>query len=66
MNTTDIYETPRCFHCGKTGYLELPTEGVRAYANGTLAQNAFPDLDRELREQIISGTHPECWKAMFP
>jgi hypothetical protein len=20
----------------------------------------------EIREQIISGTHPDCWKEMFP
>lgn len=62
---TDIYETPRCFHCGNKGFLELPIEEARAFANGALAQDAFPDLDGELREQIISGTHPECWKAMF-
>lgn len=62
---TNIYETPRCFHCGQTGFLELPITQAMAYANGALAQVAFPDLDRELREQIISGTHPKCWQKMF-
>ena len=62
---TKIYETTRCFHCGQTGFLELPIEQAIAYANGALAQVAFPDLDRRLREQIISGTHPECWDQMF-
>lgn len=64
MSTT-LIETRRCFHCGEHGYLELPNEGIVKYEAGALIQNAFPDLPRELREQIISGTHPKCWEEMF-
>jgi hypothetical protein len=28
-------------------------------------QEAFPDLDKALREQMISGTHPNCWKEVY-
>lgn len=65
MSNTQLVETRRCFHCGNKGVLELPMDGIAKYENGALVQDAFPELDRELREQIISGTHPECWKAMF-
>ena len=43
-----------------------PTEQVIKYINGAHAQSAFPDMSIELREQIISGTHPKCWDEMFP
>jgi hypothetical protein len=31
------------------------------YLNGATAEDAFSDLLAPIREQIISGTHPECW-----
>ena len=63
--TTEFIRTPRCFHCGEQGILSLPIKGIEAYENGALIQDAFPDLDRQLREQIITGTHPKCWEEMF-
>lgn len=63
--TTSLIETPRCFHCGEKGILALPDEGIAKYESGAFVQDAFPDLPRELREQIISGTHPKCWEEMF-
>ena len=66
MNTTTTFiRTRRCFHCGEQGILELPNAGIEAYENGSLIQDAFPELDRQLREQIITGTHPKCWEEMF-
>jgi len=29
-------------------------------------QDAFPYLSTGEREQIMTGTHPECWEKMFP
>jgi hypothetical protein len=63
--TTTLIETRRCFHCGDKGMILLPNEGIKAYEDGALIQDAFPDLPRSQREQIISGTHPECWIEMF-
>lgn len=64
METT-LIKTRRCFHCGEEGTLELPNEGIAKYEAGAFVQDAFPELARELREQIISGTHPKCWDEMF-
>jgi len=62
--------TRQCFHCGKRGELQIPSPdyfaGIKKLEEGALIQNAFPTLSTEQREQIISGTHPECWKKMFP
>lgn len=60
-----IVETPICFVCKNPGILTLPASGVIAYELGALAQDAFPELSIPLREQIISGTHPECWEKTF-
>lgn len=61
--------TPRCFKCGKTGEIKIPSEiyfaGIKASENGALIQDAFPTLDREQREQIMTGIHPQCWKEIF-
>ncbi len=57
--------TPKCFHCGCEGEVTVTPDGLAAYHRGEFAQVAFPELDRTLREQIISGTHPACWDSMF-
>ena len=62
---TTTIKTPRCFRCGEFGTLEAPISGIELYNDGALIQDAFPDMPREDREQIISGTHPKCWKEMF-
>jgi hypothetical protein len=32
---------------------------------GGLIQEAYPDLDKALREQMLTGTHPNCWKETY-
>ena len=66
MSSMEIIFTKPCIHCGDTGMVAAPTEQVIKYINGAHAQSAFPDISIELREQIISGTHPKCWDEMFP
>lgn len=56
--------TGKCLHCGETGYLQLPHEGVEAYGRGAYVQDAFPDVEPAIREQIISGVHPRCSSEM--
>lgn len=65
MTDTRTIQTRPCWHCGKAGFLELPSSGIEQYEAGVHVQNAFPDLPAEIREQIITGIHPECWKTMF-
>lgn len=65
MNDTRVIVTTRkCGMCGKTGAVEVTAEGYQAWKNGTLIQDAFPYLDKAIREQMISGTHPMCWQEM--
>ena len=58
-------ETPTCTWCGYKGELEVPMSGLVARRGGALIQDAFPEMQRPQREQIVSGTHPECWQEMF-
>lgn len=44
---------------------ELLQKGLDARANGALIQDAFPFLNADEREFIMTGTTPEKWDAMF-
>lgn len=57
--------TPTCHVCGKTGSVTVPLAGLEAWEAGDLIQVAFPDLHRALREQIKTGSHPECFQRMI-
>lgn len=57
--------SPQCPFCGKNQYIEVPLEGLKAYQNGELMQNAFPDLSADDREALISGVCPSCWEKTF-
>ena len=63
-NTTILMRTPICVMCRKEGFVEVSSEGYMARKRGALIQEAFFDLDKSLREQIVSGTHPKCWESM--
>jgi len=63
-NTTVLMRTPMCSICNKSGFVEVSSEGYTARKKGALIQEAFSELDKSLREQIISGTHPKCWESM--
>jgi len=59
--------TPRCWECGKTGTVIVQMSDYLRWTSERLPlQNAFPTLSAELRQQILTGTHPECWEKMFP
>jgi hypothetical protein len=64
-NTTYVVITEPCFVCGKDGAVEVPMEGFLRRQLGALIQDAYPDLDMALREQLVSGIHPQCWEATY-
>jgi hypothetical protein len=35
------------------------------YLRGNYVQDSFKSMAAPLREQVITGTHPECWQQMF-
>lgn len=44
---------------------EVITRLNNRFASGELIQDILPAMSLEQREMIITGTHPECWDAMF-
>jgi hypothetical protein len=64
-NTTYTVETPKCFHCGSEGSVDVPMEGFLRRQLGALIQDAYPELSVALREQLMTGTHPECWEEVY-
>lgn len=60
-----IYATRRCPVCLKTGFVDVKEDELFTYLRGEYVQRAFKSLTIPLREQIISGVHPDCWEATF-
>jgi hypothetical protein len=55
-----------CMHCGKDTFIKITEEQYNRWINNReYVQDIFPQLDKEQREQMISGTHPKCWNEMF-
>jgi hypothetical protein len=65
VSGTILLTTPECSHCGSSGEVLVATNDYRLYLAGWPVQDAFAGMSRSLREQIISGIHPECWERMF-
>ena len=62
--------TKECIHCGQTGTVMVDEEKYREFKQTPkhlrrLIQDIFPDTSRELREQLMTGVHPECYDDMF-
>lgn len=68
---TYMQPTQACLICGQTGNIELTEQQIITYDDFVSGrdkrkiQDVFPDLSNALREQIMTGTHPECWDTMF-
>ncbi len=52
---------------GKTHTVDLPItdEQVVAYQEGALVQQAFPNLNADQREFIMTGIVPQSWAHLF-
>jgi hypothetical protein len=60
------YTTPPCMHCGKISTFAVESTALyRWQTMGAMIQDAFPDMSAAKREHLKTGTHPECWNAMF-
>ena len=60
-----VIETQECFHCNTTGRVEIQAQELFYLNQGMHVQEAVKSLDRDYREMLITGTHPECWIEMF-
>lgn len=57
--------TPRCPVCKHGAIMELPDDGYARWRAGAYVQDAFPDLNSDERELLVSGTHAHCWLVLF-
>lgn len=55
-----------CIHCEEETIFLMSTEEYNKWQVRSLfVQDVFPHLDTDMREWMISGTHPHCWKEVF-
>lgn len=54
-----------CRLCKKEYEIPVTEEGYQKYLEGAKIQLAFPHLNLDQRELIISQTCPDCWKRLF-
>lgn len=54
-----------CPFCHKRSTLEVSEAAYERWQAGELVQNAFPDLDKAQREQLVSGFCDPCWQQVF-
>jgi hypothetical protein len=66
MSDTIIVKTRPCTVCDQYEVWSLDREAVTRWQEGENIQSAFPDMNAEDREILISGTHPACWDKLFP
>lgn len=59
-----LYRCPPCVLCGRDSVIDVPTHGLEAWRAGEYIQTALPEMLPEVREQMISGTHPTCWERL--
>ena len=58
--------TKRCMLCHEEGEVEVnDEEWIAALTSGKHIQDAMPTTPAPIREQLMTGTHPQCWDAMF-
>lgn len=60
-----VFATRRCPVCFKTGTVMVDENELFTYLRGEYVAKAFTSLSVPLREQIISGMHPQCWEETF-
>lgn len=65
MDDKVLFVTRPCLYCHRTGLVEVNRIGAIKYMDGQSFNKCFPTESLEVREQIITGTHPECWEEVF-
>jgi hypothetical protein len=55
-----------CFHCEEESSFRISYEEYkRLFINEEYIQDVYPNMPKEDREFMISGTHSHCWNEMF-
>ena len=59
------YITPACPVCGASTFMRVDPDRLKEWQDGAFVQVAFPEMTDDQREQLVTGTHPECWDKLF-
>lgn len=51
---------------GKTNHVDVESLDYIKWINGAYVQDAFPYLDPDIREILVSGHSAESWGVLFP
>jgi len=54
-----------CFVCRQQTVLRLLQDDLAKFQRGVHVQDAFPYLDANEREMVLTGIHSSCWDSMF-
>lgn len=54
-----------CFLCRKVSRVEVEEHDFYKWQKGMLIQEAFPYLNDDQRELLMTGTCPKCWAEMM-
>lgn len=66
MNRTIVKRCPMMAPgCAIQQAIDVDEESFREWQSGALIQNAFPNLNAEERETLITGICPSCWDQVF-
>jgi len=57
--------TPACPVCGERSMLRVDPDRLKQWLDGAFIQVAFPEMTDDDREQLKTGTHPECWDKLW-
>lgn len=60
-----LVPTPTCVVCNNTGIVELSAADYALLQSDAPIQCSLAHISADIREQIITGTHPECWNKLF-
>jgi hypothetical protein len=58
-------KTDPCPACNEWSTVIVEEDDYGAWVAGLFVQDAFPYLNADSRELLMTGTHPECWESIF-
>lgn len=56
--------TTQCPICKTVTVVIVPRQGYELWKEGTLIQDAMPNILAGDRERLISGICPKCWEGL--
>lgn len=58
-------KTPDCPVCDEWSSVIVEEDDYGSWVAGLYIQDAFPYLNADSRELLMTGIHPPCWEQMF-